>query len=150
MVTLHELACRLALDGIPPNTLGEIAEALILDGFESPSLTAFLACDSPYSQDRTTLFRRALSELGEDLPGKHDAALSVSTIIARKIVAGTITPFEGAYSIWKDALDQLEEIPPALWPFKSIASAIEDCHHDTRQFGSDHSIKGIAAFFHDF
>ena len=138
MVTLHELACRFTLNGLPPNTLKEIAEALIVDGFESPSLIALLVCDSPYSHDRVALFSRALSELGQELPAKHDAALSVSTIIARKIVACTITPFEGAYSIWKDVLDQLDEIPRALWAFKSNASAIENCHHDTRQFGSDH------------
>jgi hypothetical protein len=42
--------------------------------------------------------------------------------------------------IWKEILERLnQKIPDDLWPFKSNASAIEDCIADTEECGSDHT-----------
>ena len=54
-------------------------------------------------------------------------ARKVAIGVAEEIVAGSVSPFDGAMHIWKEILDRLDEkIPEDLWVFKSNASAIED------------------------
>ena len=68
-----------------------------------------------------------------------DQANETAKVIARQIVSDEIAAYDGAMRIWKEVLDQLEvPIPDALWPFKSNASAIEDCLFNTRDAGSNH------------
>lgn len=61
-------------------------------------------------------------------------------LIAQQILKGEIPAYDGAMRIWKEVLDRLESrIPDELWPFKSNASAIEDCLWDMQDSGADHS-----------
>lgn len=68
-------------------------------------------------------------------------AREVAILIAQQIVSGEMEPYDGAMKIWKQALDKLEtHIPDDLWPFKSNASAIEDCLWNSQESGSDNDI----------
>ncbi len=59
--------------------------------------------------------------------------------IAKQIVSDELDPYDGAMKIWKQVIDQLDNpIPDELWPFKSNASAIEDCLWNARESGVDH------------
>lgn len=62
-----------------------------------------------------------------------------ATIIAKQIVIGDIDAYDGAMKIWKEILNSVDErIPDDLWPFKSNASAIEDCLWNAQDSGSNH------------
>ena len=66
-------------------------------------------------------------------------AINRARTIAKAILAGDLSAYEGGTKIWKNIVDHLEPpIPDALWVFKSNASAIEDCYTDTELWGSDH------------
>lgn len=57
--------------------------------------------------------------------GDLDAAYERARALARRIVAGAVSPYEGATTIWKEVVDRLgPPVPDDLWPFKSNASAI--------------------------
>lgn len=136
---ISEIANQFSLGTIPAYKLVAIAEELIQDGQESPSLIGILIEDSPYSEDRIKLFAKALSELGYPVPSKQVATRIMARKIAKQIVAGKISPYEGSMKIWKEVLDFIEPIPDELWPFKSNASLIEDCIVDKEIDGSDHA-----------
>jgi len=68
-------------------------------------------------------------------------ARSETKLIAEHIVTGAVAPYDGAMKIWKQILDNLEEhIPDDLWPFKSNASAIEDCLWNAQDGGSKNDL----------
>jgi hypothetical protein len=68
-------------------------------------------------------------------------ARSAARLVARRIVRGEVEAYAGATTIWKQILDALEgPIPDDLWPFKSAASAIEDCLWDAQDSGADHDL----------
>lgn len=62
-----------------------------------------------------------------------------TTAIAKQIVSGEMDAYDGAMKIWKDILNNVDErLPDDLWPFKSNASAIEDCLWNAQDGGSNH------------
>lgn len=66
---------------------------------------------------------------------------SKAKLIAEQIFRGIIDPYDGAMKIWKQILDNLEEhIPDDLCPFKSNASAIEDCLWNAQNGGSNNDL----------
>ncbi|NJN63906.1 MAG: hypothetical protein HC882_02860 [Acidobacteria bacterium] len=70
---------------------------------------------------------------------KLAAARLAAREIAEGIVEGRVDPFDGATIIWKRLLEDLDEpIPDDLWPFKSNASAIEDCIFEAERSGSNY------------
>lgn len=65
-------------------------------------------------------------------------AREAARLIARGIDTGDIDPYDGAMRIWKEVLDKIDtRIPDDLWPFKSNASAIEDCLWNASESGSN-------------
>lgn len=70
---------------------------------------------------------------------KLSHARQQATLVATLIVSARIDAYDGAMKIWKEILDDLDErIPDDLWPFKSNASAIEDCLWDAQDSGANH------------
>lgn len=66
-------------------------------------------------------------------------AREAARVIAARIVRGEVDAYVGATQIWKHVLNGMNErIPDDLWPFKSNASAIEDCLVDTADGGRHH------------
>jgi hypothetical protein len=71
--------------------------------------------------------------------GLVDTSECRASEIAAQIANGELDAYEGAMRIWKQVIDHLESpIPDDLWPFKSNASAIEDCLWDSRESGTNH------------
>lgn len=135
---LRRLANQFVLGLVALDDIPVIAESLISDNIESPSLLRLLADVNQRHEEHNRLFQRALAELGQVLPAKEDAAVELAALIASRIGDGSVTPIVGATFIWKEIVEKLTTSPPQLWAFKSNASAIEDCIADTKQFGSDH------------
>ena len=135
-----ERLCNLYEIGrIKSHELPSIAESLMAEGKETPSLVLLSILDSPYSEDKRRLFELAMSELGRRIPSQKEAAMALAREIAREIIKGNIEEYEGGTKIWKEILDYVNPIPEPLWVFKANASAIEDYMIDTEQFGSDHA-----------
>ena len=66
----------------------------------------------------------------------RDAAYSLARAIARGIVSGELSEYEGGMKIWKEVINKLgAKCPDGLWPFKSNASAIEDIKWNAEQGG---------------
>lgn len=71
---------------------------------------------------------------------RTEEAIDRATAIAKRIASGALEPYEGATMIWKQILVHLEHIPDELWPFKSCASAIEDCLWNAQESSSCHDV----------
>lgn len=57
--------------------------------------------------------------------------------IAKRIVSGELSEYEGGMTIWKEVIDKFgSRCPDDLWPFKSNASAIEDIKWNAEQGGN--------------
>lgn len=66
----------------------------------------------------------------------RDDAYSLARAIAKRIVSGELSEYEGGMKIWKEVIDKLgSRCPDDLWPFKSNASAIEDIKWNAEQGG---------------
>lgn len=84
--------------------------------------------------------KRSDIDVGKDGPVITEAR-EAALPIARQIVSGEIDSYDGAMKIWKQVLDEMKApIPDDLWPFKSNASAIEDCLWNARDSGANHDI----------
>ena len=67
----------------------------------------------------------------------RDDAYSLARKIAKRIVTGEISEYEGGMKIWKEVIDKLSlKCPDDLWPFKSNSSAIEDINWNAEQGGN--------------
>ena len=67
----------------------------------------------------------------------RDDAYTLARTIAKRIVFGELSEYEGGMKIWKDVIDKLgSRCPDDLWPFKSNASVIEDSIWNAEQGGS--------------
>lgn len=66
-----------------------------------------------------------------------DDAYTLAIAIAKDIVSGEISEYEGGLRIWKEVIDKLGvKCPDDLWPFKSNASAIADIKWNAEQGGN--------------
>jgi len=138
-MNVQEQIYKNVLRTISAHELQKCAEALVVQGLDSPSLSKLLILDSPYSEDVSVLFEKAVKELGYIIPTKEDAVKGLVQGIAESIVKGELSEYEGATKIWKEVLDEIETIPDDLWIFKSEASLIESCMTDYEEHGSGHT-----------
>lgn len=77
------------------------------------------------------------------MPDKHMKEISrvdayvLARTIAKRIVSGELSEYEGGMTIWKDVIDKMGPgCPDDLWSFKSNASAIEDIKWNAEQGGN--------------
>ena len=70
------------------------------------------------------LIERALRELGKEPLDLSAAGLSSATLLCKQIVAGTISPYEGAKNIWR--IYNRCGMPQSLARFVGCASEWED------------------------
>jgi hypothetical protein len=138
-MNFQEQIYKSVLGTISAHELQQCAETLAAQGQDSPSLTKLLVLESPYSEDTKILFEKAAKELGYAIPTKEDAAQGLVRGMAKSIVNGEMSEYEGGLKIWKEVLEVMEKIPDDLWVFKSEASLIEDCMADFEEHGSDHT-----------
>ena len=119
---------------LDPALLPPIATNALAAGQDSPSLR-LLAGLQPHEADRATdLFVDALHELSVLVPSASDAALSHSRCVAALIVAGTISPREGAHRIWDVSLAVGDSSFHALDSFVYLASEYDGRPDDQPRF----------------
>jgi hypothetical protein len=77
------------------------------------------------------------------MPDKHMKEISrldayvLARSIAKRIVSGELSEYEGGMTIWKEVIDKMGPgCPDDLWPFKANASAIEDIKWNVEQGGN--------------
>jgi hypothetical protein len=128
------------LRALSPEHLGDIGVALLSAGADSPAVRELAALDTRATwADVGVLFDRVLAELGRsELTDRH-AAYVIAVHAARDIVAGSVTPYEGAARIAYQAYHAAGQ-PEDLRSFCYWAAEWEDhpeyrdaCEADIRQ-----------------
>jgi hypothetical protein len=82
------------------------------------------------------VFERALSELGKPRFTRVDAARKLAVHYARRILAGDLTPYEGARRIWWDVWESCRELDD-LKVFVGLASEYEDDLRNRELYSSE-------------
>lgn len=123
-IDINVLKARYVLGQATPEQIVATADDLLNEGVYSDSLAQLLV--APTSRDEIEpVFLRALRELNEALPSRHDAIMTVARAHAREIADGRIRPYEGAKVIWRE-LANLPDADPSLRVFIGAASEWED------------------------
>ena len=103
-MTTSELICLFAIGAVSNAKLDTLSERMIELGADSDSLYSVLATQDLRADEKAGLFENALTELGYQLPDKQDAALMLSSKVAKEILSGDRTPYDGATFIWKNII----------------------------------------------
>lgn len=120
------LALALLVVGMqPPEDLPDVATAAILAGVESPSLAQLSGLPRSEYQEARDLFFQAMEELGLDRPSPSDARWTIVRQWASDIVAGALSPIEGAQRIQRDGWNELGR-PEELTVFVGLADQWSD------------------------
>jgi hypothetical protein len=97
---LRELTAKYVLRFVPSEDLPVQAVALLVAGYESPSLGALAgAAQNEHPADLRDLFERALREIGASLPDRRSAGEFLKRHWAGQVVSRTLSPREGALGI---------------------------------------------------
>jgi hypothetical protein len=123
-VDLNVAAARLALGKLTTDEALACASAALDRGVYSQSL-GLLMVEEPVWSGVGALFERALSELSIPIPTREAATLVLGREHARRIIAGEVSPYEGARRIrWELAHEAGAD--PLLLGFVGYASEWED------------------------
>jgi hypothetical protein len=102
-----------------------LGQQLLCDNFDSPSLRQLAASSGDDSEAIVRRFTGAMDELGMAVPPPSGAGLVVARSIAEHILAGQITPYDGARRIWSKVYTRFPQLKELL-PFVGLASEYED------------------------
>jgi hypothetical protein len=106
MEDLALVQARWRLGVLPPESLPEIARRALADGEEGPALRALAALRDPARSEVGSLFEDALDETGHRAMGLEEAGTLVAGDLAAKVLAGELSPVEGARRIAWDVWDR--------------------------------------------
>lgn len=95
-----------AIDDQPAGDLPNIASDALVRGLDSPALRELAGTVGDDFWQVKRLFERALRELGYELPDEQGALWRLARHKASEIVAGCVTPTEGAHWIWSHVCDR--------------------------------------------
>jgi len=129
---LPDAAAFWQLELLASEDLPLIAANALERGSDSPSLRILAGEAEKVASTVGPLFLRALHELGIPLPAPASAQMTVARFYARKILDGSLSPYEGAYRIWCDVANEAyptekeNEVWNRLRVFVGIASECED------------------------
>jgi hypothetical protein len=126
---LRFAATRREFDLLPSSELPELAMAALEAGLDSPSLRELAGEIHPTWADSGPLFARVLHDCGIALLSKPRAAEDLARYYAQQILAGAMTPYEGARRIWWKVANEFSEDQAAAQPyliFVGLASEWED------------------------
>jgi hypothetical protein len=119
IVTLREAAAFNVLGLLTSEDIPSVAVRALEQGYDSPALQQLAAESTAPASNITPLFARALSELSVSSPERNAARLIVARFYARRILDGTLSPYEGACKIWlgpaNDALQESEPEQVSSW-----------------------------------
>jgi len=124
-MNIDSILARHVLGLLPVNELPGIALDAIQAGYDSPSLRQLAGTSEHDSHEANRLFAKAIRELDLPVPPAPEAGLALSRDIAREVLSGASTPYEGAKRIWDRIYTLLPELKQ-LRPFVGLASEYED------------------------
>ncbi|HEY1861324.1 MAG TPA: hypothetical protein VGG61_13265, partial [Gemmataceae bacterium] len=81
-------------------------------------------------------FERALIELNVPVPSRQGAVLDIAREYAREIIAGELSPYEGARKIWWELANEPDS-DRSLLIFVGLASEWEDVPQHRSQYETD-------------
>jgi hypothetical protein len=115
------------LELLPSEQLPTIAVSALENGYDSPSLRILAGETERIASTVGPLFVKALHELGIAIPDPASARMTVARYYARKIVDGSISPYQGARHIWRDvAMKANPTVQKRLEVFVGLESEYED------------------------
>jgi hypothetical protein len=131
---LQFAASEMVLGMGSPEALPGIAAAALGEGDDSPSLRALAGLTEADTEAARSLFQQALAELSVELPPAREAAVVLAKNIAKEMLGGSITPYDGAKQIWELSLRLPEEHLPEFDTFIYGASEWADRPEDQNLF----------------
>lgn len=114
-----------SLEMLPVDDLPQIAIEALEAGYDSVSLRELAGGQSEHPFDFRQKFEKALKELQLPMPCRRGAAILLACHIAKSILKGEMSPYEGARRIWWDLYTKVPEAIE-LQTFVGAASEIED------------------------
>ena len=109
----------------------------LTDGFDSPALRTLAGVESPIMSEVAPLFRKAMHEIGVDIPTKDEALMMLARDYAGRIIAGSLTAHAGAGLIWWHVTNEMERPNHLLLSFVGAASELDDLEDRTAEDGAD-------------
>jgi hypothetical protein len=116
---------RLGIDEQPVEELPTVAAEALTRGLDSPSLRELAGASAHAPGENRELLKSAMSELGADVPTPTAAREELVRYWAAEVVAGSLSPYEGASRIWWSGWEELGR-PEKLTVFVFLASEWED------------------------
>jgi hypothetical protein len=132
---LNLAAALLAFDKLTSGVAIEAASSALDEGVYSKSL-GLLFYEKPDSSEAVRLFAQTLSELSIPVPPRDEASLVLAREHARRIIAGEVSPYEGARRIWWDIANE-QGADPSLRVFTGMASEWEDDPHHRPEYEAE-------------
>lgn len=126
---LRVAAAKCILDRLPGEEIPGIAIAALEEGIENDEILELAGMDRPTITDVKQIFFDAISKLGIQIPDVREAILCVAKELSEKIIAGSISPYEGARKIWWE-LSNIDGADERLKIFAGLASEIEDTQNE--------------------
>jgi len=111
----------------------ESAETLVAAGSDLPTLVDLMNLPDEVSrEDVLRLLESVLSDARAEVPNPLEARRIVARHYARQIVAGALSPYEGARKIWWELWTDCRELKE-LTAFAGLASEYEDDTSETHR-----------------
>ena len=140
-MTLAEAAVLWVLGQLGSEQLPAVASTALEQGFDSAALRQLAGEIDTTAATCEPLFRRALAELSIPFPDRRAAQIGVALYHARRIVEGSVSPYQGARAIWWGAANdaQLDHSPhwDKLAQFVGLASEYEDNPSNRDAYAAD-------------
>jgi len=124
-VDFQRLLEKYALGEMLVDDLPCVADTAIESGYEAEALYELAGARGRDPEELRCMLQRALDELDIKMPTPAQAALSNARSIAAAILAGDVSPYEGARQIWADVYTRFPELKQ-LRVFVGCASEYED------------------------
>ena len=135
-MNLRKIASEYVLGFLSVDDLPATGRALIEGGCDSPLLRQLAGETGEDLDEVRRLFLGAMRELGVEMPSVRDAGSVVAQAIASEVIAGAVTPYDGAKKIWDRLYTRWPELDQ-LRPFVGLASEYEDDANHREEYARD-------------
>ena len=129
------IQARWALDKLPSEDAPPLAQEALRLGYDGKNVRRIAGLISPVRADLLPLMPGFLAEMGMSTGiTREEAAWALTRSIAKGMLDGHITPYEGASFIWREIVNQVwpnQQHP--LLSFVGWASDYEDCESYTER-----------------
>ena len=136
MSELRMALLQLAVGEVVPESLPEVATRALGAGVDTQALRELAGLRPVDARVARDLFVRAAHELGWEVPTEEAARWELVRQWASDILAGRLSPFDGARRIWWEGWEKLGR-PDSLTPFVGLASEWEDSPDYREQYEQD-------------